>query len=152
MVWGLLHGIMLSLEVIFSKQRKILLRYIPSSLAKYIGVLFTFSFVTFTYIYFRAESIADANTITTKILMIFDGDFYWNSLWLGIVRVEFFLLSCALIGFLMAVQIAQGYIDIEKRIARCSDITRWLVYQAGILSIIFLGVWHGENNFIYFQF
>ena len=159
--WGLLYGVAMSLEAVFAKQRKRLAKAMPPMLFNGIMLVVTFSFVNFTYIFFRAKSMGDAILIVQKI---YDWIFpvgklfgthipgFFDKVTSAVVAPGEFILSCALILFLVAAHSLQARVNIEESLARCPSWVRWPVYQAGVLSIAFLGVWLGSRNFIYFQF
>ena len=58
-IWGLLHGIGLSFLIYTNKLRKKINKILPKSLYSIFCVLLTFSFVNFTYIFFRSNDIND---------------------------------------------------------------------------------------------
>ncbi len=66
-IWGLLHGIGLSIEVVFGKQRKALGKALPPFVFKIAMWAVTFAFVNFTYIFFRAKTLGDATLIVGRI-------------------------------------------------------------------------------------
>jgi len=161
-VWGLLHGVGLSLEAVLSKQRKRLAKAMPAWLFNAVMLAVTFSFVNFSYIFFRAKTIDDAFLIIRHITdwvfpvgNLFDTQipgFFDKMTASMVVAPEQFNLSCALILLLVAAHSVQAQVNIEERLLSCPSWVRWSVYQIGILSIAFLGVWLGSRNFIYFQF
>jgi D-alanyl-lipoteichoic acid acyltransferase DltB (MBOAT superfamily) len=59
-VWGALHGVALTYDFLSKKKRKSWSKKIPSILYNPISIAITFSFVCFTYIFFRAEKVSDA--------------------------------------------------------------------------------------------
>jgi D-alanyl-lipoteichoic acid acyltransferase DltB (MBOAT superfamily) len=159
-VWGLLHGVGLSLEAMFTKQRKKLSKAMPTWLFNAIMLAVTFSFVNFTYIFFRAKTIDDATLILKHIgHWIFPINRLLNtnipSLFHSVTSVvtpDKFKISCILIVFLVVAHTLQARMDIAERLQRSAWWIRWPVYQAAVLSIAFGGVWLGARSFIYFQF
>lgn len=159
-VWGLLHGLGLSLEMIFSKQRKKLSKKIPKWLFNTIMWTTTFSFVNFTYIFFRAKTIDDALIILQQIghwIFPIDRLLFTNipSLLSNsnvVAGAELFNLSVILIIFLVLVHSLQARMNIGEWIKGSVWWIRWPVYQATILTIAFGGAWLGAKSFIYFQF
>lgn len=159
-VWGLLHGIGLSLEAVFSKQRKKLAKAMPSWLFNALMLLITFSFVNFTYIFFRARSIGDAALILQQIgqwlfpvsrLLETNTPMLFHSV-SAVVTPEEFRIDCFLIIFLVIAHTLQSRMNISERLQLSAWWIRWPVYQAAVLSIAFGGVWLGARSFIYFQF
>ena len=159
-VWGLLHGCGLSLEVVFAKQRKKLSKTMPTWLFKLIMLGVTFSFINFTYIFFRAKTIEDAVLILQHIghwifpinrLLGTNLPNIFHSVTTVVTRDEF-KMSFVLIVFLVVAHSLQARMDIAERLQRSAWWIRWIVYQAAVLSIAFGGVWLGATSFIYFQF
>jgi len=159
-VWGVLHGTGLSLEAVFAKPRKRLSKVLPAWLFNTTMLIGTFSFVNFTYIFFRAKSLSDAYLIVKNIVnwivelpIQFSESFHASLLHVGdVVSPSGFKTSCALIIFLVIAHTAQSRIEIEIWINRCAWWVRWPLYQIGVLSIAYGGVWLGARSFIYFQF
>ena len=58
--WGGLHGIGLSYEALTRKTRKKLFKKLPQVIGSLTGWLFTFCYVCFTYIFFRAADLSTA--------------------------------------------------------------------------------------------
>jgi alginate O-acetyltransferase complex protein AlgI len=159
-VWGLLHGCGLSLETVFAKQRKKLAKAMPTWLFNSIMLGVTFSFVNFTYIFFRAKTIEDAFIILRHIgHWIFPVNRMIGinipNLFHGVVSVvtpDEFIFSSILIVLLVSAHSLQARVDIAERLRQSTWWIRWPVYQAAVLSIAFGGVWLGARSFIYFQF
>lgn len=159
-VWGLLHGVGLSLEAVFSKQRKKLAKAMPTWLFNSIMLVVTFSFVNFTYIFFRAKTIEDATLILQHIghwifpinrLLGTNMPSLFHSV-TSVVTSDNFKLNCFLILFLVASHSLQSRFNIGERLERSAWWIRWPAYQVAVLSIAFVGVWLGARSFIYFQF
>jgi D-alanyl-lipoteichoic acid acyltransferase DltB (MBOAT superfamily) len=160
--WGMLHGFALSFEAVFARQRRKLAKVIPAPLFHAVMLTLTFSFVTFTYIFFRARSMADASHIIETI-------YHWLipldrwlevslpqsavSVQFGVIpQNQFFWLSCGLIGFLILVHSVQARWNISGWFDRSAWWIRWPVYQMAVLAIAYMGQWLEARSFIYFQF
>ncbi len=63
-VWGALHGAMLALERLL---KPLIGRWKKFMAIRFLGWLFTFHFVAFCWIYFRAASFEDANSVIMQI-------------------------------------------------------------------------------------
>src|SRR6266851_2413487 len=147
--WGMLHGFALTFEAVFARQRRKLAKVIPAPLFHAVMLTLTFSFVSFTYIFFRARSMADATIILETIYHWFFPLDRWFTVLLpqsvvsvesGVVRPQQFWLSCVLIGFLILVHSVQARWSISGWFDRSAWWVRWPVYQAAVLSIAFIGV------------
>ncbi len=177
-IWGLLHGAMLSIEVILAKPRKRLSKMLPTTLFNGISIFITFSFVSFSYIFFRAKTLEDALYIIHQILSatynlfplplahfrIFRDEtipkiygtniptIFESILTTSPARMEF-ILSIALIVLLMGTHILQKHYKTLDVISARPWWVRWPTYQAAAFSLVFLGIWFVEKrDFIYFQF
>ena len=67
LAWGLLHGVGLSALVLTSRQRKRFERQVPALAYSVACVLLTFVFVSFTWIFFRANDMSDALYVVRHI-------------------------------------------------------------------------------------
>lgn len=146
-IWGLLHGIMLSLEVVTKKGRKKLKKIVPKILYDNISMLFTFTFVCFTYIFFRANTVSDAFLIIRNI-----GHFSLTDQSIVIPQMDKFELFIAFlsIAILESVHLIQGKVQIRQFISQKGILFRWPIYIAFVSYILFFRT--SGAQFIYFQF
>ena len=155
-VWGLLHGLALGYEVLTRKWRKKIFKSIPVSIGNFIGLIATFSYVCFTYIFFRAATLADAFYIVHKMPAAFQQ-------LINVVSTRAFsglrmplspgkLLICFLaIAFLQAIYLIQRKSSLSAILNSKPKYVRWAVYYVFVLLIIYTGVFQ-NRQFIYFQF
>jgi D-alanyl-lipoteichoic acid acyltransferase DltB (MBOAT superfamily) len=146
-IWGLLHGIMLSLEVITRKSRKKIAKVIPKTIYDNISMVLTFSFICFSYIFFRANSVSDAFIIINNIMNI---DF--SNLRIDVTslsRTELFV-SFLSIAILEGVQTIQNKLPLFAYIGRRHLAVRWTLYVLFTAYILFFR--KSGSEFIYFQF
>jgi alginate O-acetyltransferase complex protein AlgI len=68
-VWGGMHGLALA----FDKMRMAIFKPSPSKILKLLGVVLTFHFVCFCWIFFKAASFDDAGIIIKQIFTNFNG-------------------------------------------------------------------------------
>jgi len=146
-IWGLLHGLMLSLEVITKKGRKKLRKIVPKILYDNISMLLTFSFVCFTYIFFRANTVSDAFLIIKNI-----GSFSFTDQSIIIPQMNKIELVIAFlsIAFLESVQLIQGKVQLRQFIYKRGSMFRWTLYVVFVSYILFFRT--SGAQFIYFQF
>lgn len=144
-IWGIMHGIALSYEFLTKKRRKKLFNKLPQKANEWLSVLFTFSYVTLSLIFFRAATVHDALTITDNIF-----SFKKGPLFIGFAAG--FVYSIALILFLLASEINEKVYN-NKYSVLYSDNTwiRRAGYVTLILIMLMIGVFNG-GQFIYFQF
>lgn len=111
-------------------------------------MLLTFHLIGFAWIFFRAESIADAVAIIRKI-----GGFL-PELPALVARYPFtyeHAFGAALILLLMTIEIVDERRPLWARLAAAPVTMRWSVYYAGIFGLLLLGRWQAQQ-FIYMQF
>jgi D-alanyl-lipoteichoic acid acyltransferase DltB (MBOAT superfamily) len=111
-------------------------------------VLLTFHLIAIAWVFFRAQSVADALTILQKIANSatqfpglvarypFSTEQYWGM---------------GLIAFLVIVEIADERRPVFERLAALPAAVRWSVYYAGIFALLLIGRWQGQQ-FIYMRF
>ncbi|MBF0229090.1 MAG: MBOAT family protein [Desulfamplus sp.] len=156
-IWGGLHGLYLIIENIveefFSNIFKTTWNSIENTtFYKAIRVAITLFLVNYAWIFFRANTVSDAFSITGK-MFIFD---FKNSSSLieNIVVVEpsSFILSLALILFLIVVEFKEQTIKIENYVGNLPFVARWSIYTLGLWAVIISTVFGVKQEFIYFQF
>ncbi len=151
-VWGLLHGFFVSIEVMVKKSRqKIHDSLVPGlmgHLLKPLRVISTFLVVCFSWIFFRAESLPKAFEIIIKISLD-GGRFFQYDFLYYIFAIHLFLFFSIAVFFI-------------GEIIRHNDVRRlqwerlpvwftWPMYYALIAWILYFGDF-GTAPFIYFQF
>ena len=144
-VWGWLHGLLLSMSVATLSLRlriKALLGISEDNrLLHFIQILITFHFVVLFWVFFRAENLQAAFDIILKILS-FSGKFFFDP---G-------LLPCFLsLVILLVVDMTQVKVGLWSKLQEYSILRRWSFNFFLIFYIILFGI-DGENQFIYFQF
>lgn len=137
--WGGLHGLFLVCNSFYSK-----LIHQKSFSPKIIRIVLTYFFVSFAWIFFRANNISDAFTIIIKIFTeqgpLFKGD--------GIPAL---ILPLIMIGILLVKEIKDEY---NIRIPLMHN-PRWYISipaSAIIIIVILLCAEFNSGQFIYFQF
>lgn len=160
-IWGGLNGFYQVVGSIFSPFRKKLAARFPkmdqSRVMKVIRIMVTFVLVDFTWIFFRAGSLAQAKDVLYRMLHMNSPELLANgTLWdLGLNKQNFIVLGIAIIILLIG--------DIAKyhNIKVCEKVMNWnAVLRGGFLLVCFMGIlifgiWgsgYQETNFIYFQF
>ncbi len=153
-VYGGLHGMAVCYEVLTKNVRKAFFARLPKMLGTIIGVAFTFSFVTFAFVFFRADSIGDAIFMISKVPYAFTRLIpalmhYRAVCWpISFGRT---LVCMGAIVFLLAAQYADKHVALGAILAGRSRYARWAVYYCFVLLIIYAGVFE-NRQFIYFQF
>ncbi|MFL5729274.1 MAG: MBOAT family O-acyltransferase [Cytophagaceae bacterium] len=164
-VWGALHGFYLVFALITSGLRENIIRYTglnkESLFYRSSQVLITFALVSFTWIFFRANTIADALYIVNHLFsgwmagikdVIANNHFARQSfLYLGLSSTEF-MVACLSILFLLVAEYYQGSRSFAESISFRNKALRWSAYYLIVMAIIILGVYNVPQQFIYFQF
>jgi alginate O-acetyltransferase complex protein AlgI len=151
-IWGVLHGLGVVLVTLLH-QTKVNLMPGTSWWMVLMRVIITFIFVDFAWIFFRANSFADAQYIVSH-LFVFTGSDIFAPFEKSLLsnQIEFYL-SFALIGFLIFVDYINAHRPLETMFARMALIPRWSVYWFIGAVVIFSGLYgSGAGQFIYFQF
>lgn len=154
-IWGMLHGGYIVTSLLLQKQRNNFVRSI--GLAKYpaahraVKIATTFLLVCFAYIWFRANSVADAFHITTHLHT------GWTAPVEGVKDLvgpdqPGFLVALIGIAIVMAADILLGQKDRIQALLADRSWLRWGLYYAGATSIMVLGALHAEQPFLYFRF
>jgi alginate O-acetyltransferase complex protein AlgI len=140
-IWGLLHALAISYELYTKKIRIRMSKKMPAALYNRMSVVFTFLYLLFAWIFFRAHSINDAFFILGKILTINTLSYPGR----GLMSANEIWYCIFMIIVLMAA---------EKQLYKISELglgKKVLASVTLILLCYFLGVFN-EAQFIYFQF
>jgi len=167
-LWGALHGVYLIVEIITAKVRfnianSIGLIRLPR-IYKFIQIFTVFSLVTIAWVFFRATKFDEALFIIHKMFvaipeyfsnlsnpnylwlepLIFNQNVY--NAWLVFLII---ILSILLMEWAHKIELTGSMSSFlaKKRIG-----VRWSFYAALIYLILFFGVFHSKQEFIYFQF
>lgn len=148
-IWGGLHGLYQLVSLVTKDFRKKVVQvlHIPRKLHTLWQMLVTFHLVFFSWIFFRANSMADALFIVRNMFTNF-GTF--TNLTAGWGKYNFFV-AIAAVFILLASEIVRFNVDYKKLTQRPPAILRWGIYYLLILLLILFGV-DFNTQFIYFQF
>ncbi len=146
-IWGGLHGLYIVVETILSHRK---INFHAPALLK-IGV--TFLLVLFAWIFFRANSFSDALYVVGH-LFAFTGQSLTDPFAAGLLGAHAeFLLSCGLIGLLIAADWLSARYGFEALLRVSPTALRWAAYYAAGAAVIFSGLYGvGAQQFIYFRF
>ena len=152
MIWGALHGIYLTLELILKPSKGFIIKILKIKKGSYgfklFQISFTFFLVSFAWIFFRAKTLPDAVYISKNIFVI-DSFEIINT---GLTKFDF-TLSKYLIFFLVLIQYIQRKTNLKEKLYNENLVVRWLFFSILIIAIIFWGYYPTEpSQFIYFQF
>ncbi len=154
-VWGGLNGLYLLTSIWISHiSEKLQMGKLVTNtvIIKYFSIICTFVLISFSWIFFRAENVAEGLHISKKILCILlDGSvvahFKHDMARVGLSG-RYYIYSLALIVFMEYVHSQAGItrIFINKPLA-----IRWAFYSGVLLLIVLFGIFE-HSKFIYFQF
>lgn len=147
-IYGLIHGIMLSFEAVNQKRRnKFEKKWSIKESWWYIGItcIFTYALVCFSFVFFRSSSIHDASTV---IATIFSNNGVLN-LGGSTARLAFSLATLAMV---ILTDFRDEYHPSKILLFESKFRTiRWSAYITTALLLLLLGNF-GSDKFIYFQF
>ena len=150
-IYGLLHGILLVFEMYTKKRRKSFLSRFNKTFISVIAQVLTFSFVTFAFIFFRAENV---NHAILYIKQMCSGLTYiWGYFQVGgkIYYDIGLLFSVLILLFFYIEWKARDYdFAFENFGLKWNRFVRLIIYYL----IVFFLFWYSgeEKQFIYFQF
>ncbi|MCS7005299.1 MAG: MBOAT family protein [Cytophagales bacterium] len=142
-IWGALHGIALACH-------KIWLETFPPSekesfLTKVVSTFFTFHFVCFCWIFFRAENLQKAFEMITQMTTSFEGDF------VRLLQSSWQVFAILLLGFVLHFIPFHWKEHAQKSVALLPDFAKACLIV--LASILFFQFKTSEiQPFIYFQF
>jgi alginate O-acetyltransferase complex protein AlgI len=158
-LWGLIHGIYNVCGQIFIPFKKKIAKITRIDKAplihKGLQVIFTFSMVSFAWIFFRANSTSDAFYIVSHLFKDLKNASNFRYLINSISNMALtkFQLLVALLGIIIVelVHLFERRENVFDRLSRRPLLLRWAIYSTLLISTFWLAF--SENNqFIYFQF
>ena len=160
-IWGAIHGFYLIFAIwtgkIMSKVYNFFRLFQGSWIRKFVDVFLTFHLVLFAWVFFRANSLADAFHILGSIFPLQLGEFVKlvtssgaTEAVLGLKNREL-LLSVLLVGFMEWIHLMQRNRRMRTFISQQPLIIRWAIYYGVIIALISFGEYRMQE-FIYFQF
>ena len=158
LLWGALNGFYLLCSIWTADLRARFVKFIGLTafprFHRVVKIAITFALTCYAWIYFRANSVADAiyinKAMARSALNLFRETMGGAAVFAPFTQREFVFVLLA-IAFMEWVQFIQSKMSIRATLATKPIWFRWSVYYAGVLSIFFLGK-YGNRQFIYFQF
>ncbi|MFH0923455.1 MAG: MBOAT family O-acyltransferase [Candidatus Falkowbacteria bacterium] len=151
--WGALHGFYLVFSIFTAGLRKKIVEFTGivkfPKVYKIIKVLITFHLVLIGWIFFRANSLADAFYALSHLFIDFS-----SGLSAVLPKLSFYqdiLLGAAAILFMEFIHLLQERRGMRQFLDSKPLLVRWAVYYLIIFGILLFGVFE-ETPFIYFQF
>lgn len=163
-IWGGINGVYLATSVFTATWRDGISRYFRlekvAAVLNPLKVVFTFFLITFSWIFFRANTVTDAFMIIRRLGTGWS-DVRLNSVVAPILYQLGYYVSrtplewgvlCVLIFVVLRVEVAHSKWHIGAWLDRQRRATRWTAYYVFILAILFFSIFETPKNFIYFQF
>ena len=145
-VFGLFHGIIISYEILTTKQRKRWKKKVNKRLYFVLSLGLTMGFYLFTLILFRSNTLTDAIGYTQRLI-----DRSLFTLPMIIAPKYRMIYTLLLIIVFILLEWFNRNKDHVLDVANLPTFKRWGVYSLFILLIIVFGRFN-NNDFIYFQF
>jgi alginate O-acetyltransferase complex protein AlgI len=160
-LWGALNGFYLLFSIVTKRMRETLVHTIrldrAPTLHKCLRICFTFFFISFAWIVFRAKNMPDVwyvvthmfqgiGTLSLKML----GGNSELAIKLGLTGGQLWIAIASLV-FLILVDSAKGHNKIRRVFSGGPAWVRWSFYYCLVMGIVVFGVFRNEQ-FIYFQF
>lgn len=163
-VFGMIWGVALCLEVSTRRPRKRLTSFIPPRIYNHLCLIAMLIFVTYVDVFFRASTMSDALYIISNMTSGTLREFWGvaqagfspaaaNLLIQGLILDRYdILLAITLIVFLELVQLVQSKVVISEFLRERPTWQRWTVYYAATVAFLLLGSFNNSVQFIYLQF
>lgn len=138
--WGGLNGLALCVNKFFPIKKK-------NVLSQIFGVICTFCFISFTWVFFRAESFSAAWLIIKGVVTLQNGirqPFSWSFFAIAILLI---CTICAILTNYKELRRTNGYYPILN-LHSIAGLTTFFV----IIGLIIVLAYTGNNPFVYFQF
>jgi alginate O-acetyltransferase complex protein AlgI len=150
-VFGCIHGLAIAIEFLTARERKKLRKNIATDLTDFLGILYTFSFFSFSCIFFRANLVNDAMYFITHLFSGIRQWFVISNLPVflqghGLATSDYIFLLIAIPCMLLVERK-----DMLSGIRKLSPISRWAVYYLFLIVLMVYGV-ASQSGFIYKQF
>jgi D-alanyl-lipoteichoic acid acyltransferase DltB (MBOAT superfamily) len=140
-IYGLLHGVILVVEFLTKKQRKKLAGIFPGAVFAWMGTVFTFCYVAFSWIFFRSENFAKASAVIKAM--------FYNS---GLAFNPTGLLTPLLaVAALLLADVWLFNSRFDTRLGQTKVAYRWAIYTVLLFCLMALSGTQ-KFSFIYFQF
>jgi hypothetical protein len=152
MIWGALHGLFMIAAILWSYATKQVSwpLTLPPGITTGFKIFVTFNLVSFAWIFFRANSLADAVYIVTHLLVGLEFRFsLYGTMPGGIFEFAIAFVAILLMELVHWLQMTTGSMRLFMR--RQPLWLRWSAYYTLALAIIMFGNF-GLTEFIYFQF
>lgn len=152
-IYAISHSIYLIIEFLIGKMHSNPLKRLPNWLKNPIGIIYTFTFISFSFIFFRSSSFKEARSIFKSIFntKTFFPENYFNDF---LAKISTGGEQMAIFNFGVTIILLIYFLFDEKRIYQRLNAkkTNWNFIIGGIIILIFCAKFVGRTQFIYSQF
>lgn len=151
-VWGGIHGLAQVVENVFGRTKGKGEK--SGNKLRVVRMLFVFIFVSFAWIFFRAQSLPDAAYVVRYTLSgVRHPIQYVMKGYSDLALTKKAIMACiGMVGLLGVYDAFSLKYDVIECIGRWNIVLRWAVYLVSVLLILFLAPIGNASSFIYFQF
>lgn len=159
--WGAFNGLFSVIEDIIMPIKEKIDKYLSIDKRKWMYKVFqriiTFILIDFTWLFFRAPSLASALYILKKIASDFRVAWFINFEFVSAFESDYVLMTVVISLFIIIINDVINYWgrDIKAAIFSQQIVFRWVIYAAIMLAILYWGLYgtgYEQTQFIYFQF
>lgn len=145
LIWGTIHGLALCIHK-FYMQMKGKNKRANASIINLLFVICNYIFVSFVWVFFRADNLHTVNHIFMKVFLAQNGiSHYFVWAYIGII---FVVLEAVIIHFKLTKNLkifsSEGFLNLNT----ISGLTVFFIFIGLIVGLAYIG----QNPFIYFQF
>lgn len=160
-VWGGLNGLYQIIGELLLPIRNFTVRMLHINRERFshrlYQTLFTFGLFTFSFIFFRADSIEAAGEIIHSIVTVYNPMIFVNGnlYQCGLDEKNFALMLISIAVIIISDICKCKGIKIREKIAKQGMLFQCVLVAVFVLLILLFGIWgsgYNESNFIYFQF
>ena len=141
-IWGMLHGIGLAVEKFIST----IINIPKNKLTRFLGVILTFHFVCFSWIYFRADNMVTVNAMLKQISTAFHPEIF-----ISFIKGYSSVMVLMVIGYILHF-IPANIENLTERMVIKSPFALKVAYLMVIILIVIQIKSSEIQPFIYFQF
>ncbi len=147
-IWGSLHGVALTYDFLTKKKRKAWAKKIPAFIYNPMSWAITFTFVCFTYIFFRADKIADAFYVISNAAKINIHHFFGVPLF---TKTFYVICLVAIVIVMFAERIYTSDKKDKVLLLLGNKMVSYAYFFTLLLLIYMFGIFE-KQSFVYFQF
>ncbi len=164
-IWGALHGLFTIIEIVIKKySQPVKEKEAKKAWQQILYRAVVFYIVCFAWIFFRAETLSKALTIAKGYLIGIPSYFYGLTqsgyLWLEPLifnkTIKDYFSEFSLLGFSLLILFYINKVEYKSSFINYMDgkksLHRIIFYHLLLFLILFIGVFHSDQEFIYFQF